>query len=279
MITNIALFIYTGRMKTHLPRLFFAFSVRAPWQNPLPQGRIINENSRHLTVAFLGNCDPDQLKKNIQSTPLPPMQIGCVGIGDKILFLPEKTPRVVCYHVDWLNKQNLLESYAHTLTIWLKNLGYAIDERPWTSHVSVARTPTHFQEWQQSFHPFPFAIQGLHLYESMGNLNYVPRWSHQLVPPFEEFEHTADIAFNIRGNTVEDIFLHAQFALAFNFPMILNFIKPFVPHNLDDIVMALNELVAIADQEVGCPFKSVSYHGEIKELPDKTLFWEMIVDV
>jgi RNA 2',3'-cyclic 3'-phosphodiesterase len=37
-------------------------------------------------------------------------------------------------------------------------------------------------------------------------------------------------------------------------------------------------MVTASDVEVGCPFKAVSYHGEIHE-SNGLLQWEMIVDV
>ena len=35
-------------------RLFFGFEVKAPWPQGLPKGRILKEDQRHITIAFLG---------------------------------------------------------------------------------------------------------------------------------------------------------------------------------------------------------------------------------
>jgi len=38
-------------------------------------------------------------------------------------------------------------------------------------------------------------------------------------------------------------------------------------------------MVAQADQEIGAPFKAVSFHGNIVKKNNQLLEWEMIVDV
>jgi len=45
--------------------------------------------------------------------------------------------------------------------------------------------------------------------------------------------------------------------------------------DLNEIVYALNAMIARADSEIGCPFKAVSFHGT----ENQTNEWEMIVDV
>lgn len=260
-------------------RLFFAYSIDAPWPSSYPEGRLIAEEGRHITVAFLGNCDPNALLQNLHMTPLPHLSISPVGIADRILFLPKDAHRVASYHVDWLEKKSLLEDYANTLGQWLKALGYSVDARPWLSHVTIARAPFKTEEWESSFEPLPCAMRALTLYESMGNLTYKPLWSHSWLLPFEEFEHTADIAFRIRGSSLKELFLHAQYALAFKFPPLLSFVQEGNPSNIDEIIINLNELVMRADCAIGCPFKSVSFHGEIRQDKHNILIWEMIVDV
>ena len=55
------------------------------------------------------------------------------------------------------------------------------------------------QEWLDHFTPLPFFVKAIHLYQSLGNLQYQSLWESPLLSPFEELEHTADIAFLIRG--------------------------------------------------------------------------------
>ena len=165
------------------------------------------------------------------------------------------------------------------LSDWLKAMGYPIDERPFFPHITIARAPFDIKDWLAHFDPLPFFVKAIHLYQSLGNLHYQSIWESPLIPPFEEFEHTADIAFLVRGNTPQELHLNAQIALAFKFPPLVNFLSTILQDSLDEIIISLNEIVAKADMELGCPFKAISFHGKIIKDPYQILHWEMIVDV
>lgn len=262
-------------------RLFFAFEVTAPWP-PLPNnGRLLPEPSRHLTLAFLGETDWEKMTHSLAHLPAPPFKVGFVGHFDKCLFLPSTHPHVVAWRVDWLEESHLIEHYQHRLSAWIKEQSLPIDAKDsFLPHVTVARQPTDTHIWMNSFSNLPLAVKHIHLYESLGNLQYIPRWTYQLHDPFEEIEHTADIAYIVRGETLTQIYQHARVALAFKFPSFLEYSNfDGQPNHLDDVIIALNEAIAKADAAVGCPFKAVSFHGEIIEEPDHTLKWEMIIDV
>jgi len=110
-------------------------------------------------------------------------------------------------------------------------------------------------------------------------ITYKSLWEIPLLPPFEEFEHTADIAFLLRGNTPEELHRHAELALSFKFPPLIEFFSAEKQHTVQEIVIALNVLIGKADQIYGCPLKAVSFHGNIAQGPHNLLYWEMIVDV
>lgn len=272
-------------MSSHVPqeevdqkRLFFGWEVDAPWPSDYPEGREIKENSRHLTLAFLGNISFSKLKPHLSQFPIPFFKVSPVGICDKLLFLPEKSPRVVSLHIQWLTHKNGLLDYQKKILEWLKTLNYPIDERPLLPHISLARSPFDQKKWEEYFTPLPLSAQSIHLYESMGNLHYEKRWTMTLLSAFEELEHTADIAYTIRGETLQDLFYHAAIALSFKFPTLVTFIPQSVScSSLEDIIQQLNLLISYADMAIGCPFKAVSYHGEIRHNQIKE--WEMIVDV
>jgi hypothetical protein len=99
------------------------------------------------------------------------------------------------------------------------------------------------------------------------------------LPPFEEKEHTADLAFIVRGQTPQELHRNAQLALSFKFPMLLPFFSKNLQTTLDGIIIALNEMVGSADAACGSPLKAISFHGQIKEDAYQILHWEMIVDV
>lgn len=260
-----------------IKRLFFALEIHSFWPETLPQGRILAEKDRHLTLAFLGNIDFSKLP--LKDLPLPEFKVGFCGKFDQCLFLPKKHPRVVAWHADWLENVEPLQNYHNILNDWLKEKGFPADSKhDFLPHVTLSRAPFDLTEWKQCFNPLPFFASSLHLCESLGNLNYASIWSHIIKPPFEEIEHTADIGYLVRGETREQLFIHAFIALCFTFPDLLAFWKKDRPENVQDIVIALNNIVSKADQEIGCPFKAVSFHGNIKE-KNGLLEWEMIIDV
>lgn len=252
-------------------RMFFGAEVFAPWPH-FPPGRMIAETERHLTLAFLGNTSFTALKDLLSQFPAPSFVVGPVGWCDRLLFIPEELPKVAALHVKWL--QGDLAPLHAELQKWLS----LADKRTFFPHVTVARSPFDKEAWRESFKEFPIAVRAIHLYESIGNLNYVPLWSYPLPLPFEELEHTADIAFLIRGETLAALFVHAQIALSFKFPEFLRYFSKVVPKSLDALITELNRGISLADQEIGCPFKAVSFHGEIVQ-KEGLLLWEMIVDV
>jgi len=252
-------------------RLFFGFSIEEPWPHLYPKGRILDEKSRHLTFAFLGNVPYDNLQKALEKFPIPPFQIGPVGICDQLLFLK----RVVAQHVRWLVDGEKLKLFVSEVHKWLTLLGYSIDTRPFLSHVTLARAPFNEEEWTSWFEPLPCMVTGIHLYESVGNLTYRSIWEFPILAPFKEIEHTADIAFHIRGKNLSELYLHAAVAMSFKFPPFLKYIKTTDAKDLNQVVKALNQMITECDLEIGCPFKAVSYHTQLVEGEH----WEMIVDV
>jgi len=120
----------------------------------------------------------------------------------------------------------------------------------------------------------PFSAHAVHLLEDKSSV-----WSLSFPTAFEEIDHVADLAFTVRGETLEQLHYHALIALTFYEPQLL----PAVPQlrksdSLDAIIMHLNTLITNVDSEHGCAFKAVSFHGKINE-SNGILTWEMIIDV
>jgi hypothetical protein len=254
-------------MEQNKKRLFFGAEIHAPWPTSWPQGRLIEERYRHSTLVFLGSTYEERLP----NIPLPQFQIGPCGWFDSVIFLPEKEPHVVAWHARW--QDTALATYQETLIDWLHH-----SKEPWLSHVTVSRAPFAAEKWKESFSPLPCFAGSIHLYESLGNSVYHILWSHPITPPFEEIEHTADMAFRVVGQNLQNLYVNAFTAIAFKCPDLVTHWQPQEIQSLDEIVMALNRAVSATDQTVGCSFKAVSFHGEIRSVKD-ILEWEMIIDV
>ncbi|CCB91308.1 putative uncharacterized protein [Waddlia chondrophila 2032/99] len=120
----------------------------------------------------------------------------------------------------------------------------------------------------------PFSAHTVHLFEDEASI-----WSLSFPPAFEEIDHTADIAFAVKGEDLEQLHYHALVALAFYEPQMIPFIPiPRSSADLDTIIIHLNSLITKIDTESGCAFKAVSFHGRIKEMQG-FLQWEMMIDV
>lgn len=265
-------------------RLFLAFEVDAPWPQNLPPGRIVPAKTRHMTLAFLGNCDHKVLLSLLNEMPMPPIKVGAAGEFDKVLFLPdEKSPNVCAWHSNLFEKTKELSDYQQTVCSWLQERGIFLSDykRKWLLHVTVCRKPFDLLLWEQDFCRLPMFLKALHLYESEGNLQYTPLWTHPFHLPFEEIDHTADIAFKILADDFQGLYIHAKLALCYTYPPFLKYFnEENVPlfNSIEEIIIQLNFAISHADGEIGLPFKAVSFHGDI-QTKGLLLYWEMIVDV
>lgn len=258
----------------YLKRLFFAFEIVAPWPDDLPAGRVVAPSDRHMTLAFLGEVEEEPL---LPDFPKPPFRQGLSGLFDKVLFLPHSDPRVAAWNVDWLEEKEPFFLYQKQISLWLKKKGITSKEHPgdFLPHVTLARSPFNPSEWKTTFKKLPLYANGLGLYESLGHSRYETLWLLPIQAPFVEVEHTADLAFRIRGSSLNQIHLHAALAMSFHFPPLLELIrKEPIFASLNGVVTNLNRMIAEMDVKRGCPFKAVSYHGDFQNSE-----WEMIVDV
>lgn len=257
-------------------RLFFGLEVETPWPYDYPEGKIIEEKNRHMTLLFLGDYPMDNL---CSFFPKPSFTLGPVGIFKEIIFLPKRDPKVAAYQMKFIEKEKEMFSYCEKVVEFGKKLGVKIQHEEFLPHVSVARAPKNLGEWRKSFKQLPFMVSAIHLYESKKDSQYQSLWKFPLKKPFYEIEHTADLAYKVFAEDFATLYKHAAIALSFTFPEILPFISfDNASENTEDIVITLNEIVTHADKEIGCPFKAVSFHG--KETKSENLIeWEMVIDV
>src|ERR1700733_11996732 len=233
------------RQASETKRIFFALEVLSPWPQELPSGRYLAEKDRHLTTAFLGEVHFSSLVELLPQMPKPNFTIGKTGVFSRCLFLPERHPNVVAWHIDWLDDPNPLIAYHEKLISWLNEHCFfvKVHENGFLPHVTICRKPFQAIEWKKAFSPLPMMIKNFNLYESLGHSLYQPCWSHPIKSPFEELEHTADVAFLIRGENISEIYQHARTALAFLFPSVLSAVDDNELKSLDDVIISLNEII------------------------------------
>lgn len=260
-------------------RLFIALSIDIPWPSQLGEGRLLSEENRHITLSFLGNQNPEKISSIFDM--IQPPSLGFAGICKEILFLPPKSPHLVAWKIDWMDEDKKINALLSRIDAILNEhkIVRKREKRDFLSHVTIARDPKNIEEWREKFSSLPLITPSLVLFESKGNSTYKKLAEKKLLLPFEEFSHTADLALYVRGFDYSQIHLHAQLALSFFFPPILDFLQPRIEtESIDEIIISLNDMVTKADIVIGAPFKAVSFHGQVKQEKDH-LVWEMIIDV
>lgn len=266
-----------------MKRLFFAFQIESLWPDKFPPGKLLNEEFRHMTLAFLGPSPWEEMEAVLNALPVPTFQVGKVGIFDQCLFLPEKRPHVAAWHIQWLEPDNAVFLYKETLTKFLVKNGFLkTDEgtNAFLSHVSIARNPRFSKLWKKEFEPRTCWITHLHLFESRGHSRYKSLWHKEYQKPFIEIEHTGDIAYRVYAENLSQMHLNAQIALATKFPCFIPYFQPYKSwDSLEDVIISLNQLVGAMDKAEGCPIKAVSFHGNLEQMKENLYQWEMLIDV
>lgn len=213
-------------------RVFFGFDAVAPWPDPLPAGRVLRPQDRHVTLAFMGMVEVDSLLKLMPYCPKPP-PMGAVGAYTECLFLPPKKPRGVAWKLDWWTQKDALYEYQRALTEWLIDCDYAphSTKRGWLPHTTIARGDYSDTQWRQDFRPLPVITTHLHLFESLGHSQYDPLWSLPLQRPFTR---TANLEWQVTGKTLADVYLGAHAALCFDDTRLMPFKNQAIPHTPDE---------------------------------------------
>lgn len=268
-------------MENELKRLFWGMEIISSWPHEWPNGRILAEPDRHLTLLFLGDNHLSTILDQVNSFPDPGFRIGLGGVFDRPVFLPHRDPNTAGWHIRMLEQEDRVLNFRNRLMSWTKEIGISVRERSddeFLFHATMARQPFVVDEWKKAFQKRPVFLKNIQLYESLGFSNYKVVWTHEILAPFQSKEHTADLAFTVRGESFLQLYIHAALAIAFHFSPFLDYLEEVSFQDIIDVIRQLNVMVARADAEIGCPFKAVSFHSDVVE-KDQILEWEMIVDV
>jgi hypothetical protein len=165
-------------------------------------------------------------------------------------------------------------SYCQSLSEW------TLKKTQILPHISISRNPFNENSWKNFPCQIPFFIRGVALFNSLGHSTYELLWQKKSQAPFEEIQHTADIAYQICGQTFSQILYHATLALAFSFPAFTRYLSSSIScSSIEEVIGLLNSWVAKIDTEEGIGLKAVSYHATVQLREDNLLYWTMIVDV
>ncbi len=245
--------------ENNIKRLFFGFTTHCPWPKAYPEGRIVEEKHRHLTLAFLGDTNFSGLEQHLSFFPKPPFKVCPVGVFNECLVLPPRHPRAMAWHVDFGPQTAVVLNYQHSIVEWLSVHGFfpAKADKPFTPHVTICRKPFSIKPWKKSFNPLPVMFNEIQLLESLGFSRYQNLWNYALVPAIELIEENI---FLIRGESLSQLYRNAQMALAFEFPSFIQHIELSEVESLDALIIELNHLIKRIDRNKKCPIKAVSMH-------------------
>ena len=111
----------------------------------LPEIRWVDPHGIHLTLAFLGELDDEQLGEAFQAVEEAaqkaiPFEYSIKGLG---VFGPQQQPRVIWIGVEELPSGKIQGSplhYAHhLLSKALELRGFELEQRPFSPHLTLAR--------------------------------------------------------------------------------------------------------------------------------------------
>ena len=285
-------------------KYFVGAEIECPWEElPACKEREILPEMRHMTLNFIG----EKQEKPVCLTH--PLVIGSAGYFDGVLFLS----RAVAYHAVFLSNALRREDFLPHVTIargdqhkasewqkWFQPLPFYFKAIHLYKSLGNSIYPNKLKNWEFSKPNSQIlsnlkdareaepclkdradgaGIKSANLGEEKTDSSiclgiYEKVESCSLKAPFEVREHTADLAFVIRGKSLDEMYVHGMIALAFSFPQTVQFFEKKSVRSIEEVVQELNRLITRMDTEIGSPFKAVSYSGNVKQGE-----WEMIVDV
>lgn len=133
-----------------MDRFFIAFIVEAPWPRQLPAARLLESEERHLTLAFIGKETLEKVVHSFKALAQLSLPFGFCGLFDSLLFLPKNSSRVVAYHAQIPNEEELNEFVRKVH----ERMSLAM-QRKWLPHVTVGRSPFEKKNGKRRSNNFP----------------------------------------------------------------------------------------------------------------------------
>ncbi len=134
-----------------LPAEIRAFLRRIQKKESQGFARFVHEEDLHLTLVFIGKCSDTQLKylkerlRELVADWSPfRLQLSTTGI-----FGRADQPRIFWYGV---KEEPKLHAYREIVFQEVKKLGFSLDERPFSPHITLARKWTSHHEYQKGKH-------------------------------------------------------------------------------------------------------------------------------
>lgn len=119
--------------------------------------RFVHEEDVHLTLVFLGKCTDEKRTQVVNSlrrlvSSFEPFRLQLSTFGT---FGHKEKPRVFWIGVE---EEPILYSYQHDIYHEMKTLGFPLETRPFTPHITLAR------KWigDRSYKPIKTDVTGLH---------------------------------------------------------------------------------------------------------------------
>jgi len=158
-------------------RLFVAIDLPAAVKTPLARLRINLDGVRpvpaeqlHLTLRFIGDVDTPTLelvKSSLAEIHAEPFSLAVSGLGH---FPPSRFPRVLWVGVEPVP---LLLQLQHKVELAVRSAGIAVEERPFSPHITIARLKEvhleqvrRFELQHQDFIAGTLMAENFHLYAS-----------------------------------------------------------------------------------------------------------------
>jgi RNA 2',3'-cyclic 3'-phosphodiesterase len=134
----------------------------------LPDVRWVDPSGIHLTLAFLGELNDEQVAKAIAAAQyaaasVNPFAYRLSGLGT---FGPPRQPRVLWMGIS--EASGALEVVHQALTLALEQRGFTTEKRPFSPHLTLARiksylNPDQLQNLQQLLSHYQFASPAHHV--------------------------------------------------------------------------------------------------------------------